>query len=323
MPHTLGPGAYYAGTSGRLINTRLPDGRNPRVGDTFTIASRVKNEGTEVLYLTVRYEIHRFDDGRNIEIRAGQNYGGGGLGEPLPFEYFYADGYLGGGAWGVEHGWSNPGALVGEPDGSFSESTTASAETGWYTFEDVTLSGRIIQNIDLEGYTRQPAGISNDFDPYIYIFDPAGDDTGSVQHGAWCDSLGGSPTWAWTGGRYYQGGPYDMPEYYGTIIHTEDGFNDMQMFVYNYGSSGQIMQIDALRWKVEYASITPTEPEIYTVMPGMEFDVPPVVWPVTEEQVGDYELTATIEYSAVEIPTFRHYNSIASKQVTFPFTIKP
>jgi hypothetical protein len=320
MPHTLGDGAFYYGTIGRLIRTNLPDGRNPRVGETFTISSKVKNEGDIPLWIQVRYEIHRFDDGRNIEIRAGQTYGGGGLGEPLPFIEVYADGYLGGG----DGSWSNPGALIGPPDGNYQECTSAYGMTGWYTFPSITLAGREIQNVDLYGYTAQPDGSTSwDFDPYVYVFDPTYDDTGDVLFAGWCDSLGGTPTWAWTGGRYYQGGPYDMPEYYGNALHYEAGFNAMQVEVMNYCPSGPRQQIDSIKWIVEFASITPVIYGIYVVEPGMEMELPPVTWPVTAEQVGSYELTSTIEYSGIEIPTFRHYNSMGSRTIVSSFTVKP
>jgi hypothetical protein len=326
IEHTLSEeGAYYYGTTVRLIRVNLPYGRKVHAGDLFTIDAKVKNEGTIPIWVKVRYEIHRFDDGRNIEIYSGQTYGGGGLGEPLPFEYFYADQYLGGGTWGIEDGtWTNPGALVGEPDSVYSECTTAYGTTGWYAFEDVTLAGRVIQNIDLFGYTAQPDGSTSwDFDPYVYAFDTPLDDSGNVVYGAWADSMGGTPTWAWTGGRYYSGGPYDMPEYYGTYGHTEAGFNSLQVFIENYCPSGPRQQIDAMRWKVEYASITPVQVPVYMVMPGEELELGDIIWPSTEEQVGTYELTATIEYSAIEEIAFRKYNSMASPQKTLSFWIVP
>jgi hypothetical protein len=326
IEHTLGEGAFYYGSTARLVRVNLPDyGRKTKAGQVFTIAAKVQNKGTIPLYIKVRFEIHRFDDGRNIEIHSGQNYGGGGLGEPLPFEYFYADQYLGGQSWMIEDGsWTNPGALVGEPDNVYSECTTAYGTTGWYAFEDVTLAGRVIQNIDLYGYTAQPDGSTSwDFDPYVYCFDTPLDDSGDVLAAGWTDSLGGTPTWAWTGGRYYQGGPYDMPEYYSTFWHSEAGFNSMQVFVENYCPSGPRQQIDAMRWKVEYASITPVEIPVCMVMPGEYFEMPPVVWPSTDEQIGSYELTATIEYSGIEEVAFRKYNSMASTQKTLSFWIVP
>jgi hypothetical protein len=313
IEHTRAGEAYYYGTTGRLLRVNLPDGRKITAGDTFDICAKVKNEGNIPIYLQVVFEIHRFDDGRNIEIRAGQTYGGGGLGEPLPFEYFYVDGYrenplIGG------HEWYNEGdSMVGEPDGNYMYANSAYAWSMFYSFEDVTLAGREIQNVDLQGYTSQPDGSQDwDFDPYVFPW------------GAWCDSMGGTVGWSWTGGRYYSGGPYDMPEYYiNGAIHTEEAFNSAEVFIENYCPSGPEQRIDAMRWKVEYASITPVVYEIYTVMPGVEVELPCITWPSTLEQVGSYELTATIEYSALEDPTFRHYNSMGSTQKTLSFWIVP
>ncbi len=317
IPHAVGPGAFYAGTTGYLVRVNLPDGRNPRVGDVFTIAPKVRNEGDIGLYVMVRLDIHRLDDGRNIEIRSGQTYGGGGLGEPLPFEYFYVDGYY----EAIETGgWSNVGAsLIGEPDGNYASSTSACHLTSMYTFEDVALAGREIQNIDLQGYTSQPDGASNDFDPYVFA--------GGVHAWTWADSMGGSVPWAWTGGRYYQGSAFDMPEYYdestGFYLHTEEGFNNIEVLLHNYGASGPRMLIDAMRWRVEFASITPVQIPFYYVPPGEEMELPPITWPVVEDHIGSYELTATIEYSGIDIVTYRHYNSMGSPQKTLFFTIKP
>jgi hypothetical protein len=313
IPHAVGPGAFYVGTVGYLIRVNLPDGRNPRVGDVFTIAPKVRNEGDIPLYVRVRLDIHRLDDGRRIEIRSGQTYGGGGLGEPLPTEYFYVDAYrenpiIGG------HEWTNEGdAMVGEPDGNYIEATTAYALSMFYSFEDLTLAGREVQNVDLFGYTSQPDGSTAwDFDPYVFPW------------GAWCDSMGGTVGWAWTGGRYYSGGPYDMPEYYiGNGMTTEAGFNGAEVMLQNYCPSGPRQQIDAMRWRVEFASITPVEIPIYYVLPGEELELGPITWPVSVDHIGSYELTATIEYSGIDLVVYRHYNSMGSPQKTLTFTIKP
>jgi len=315
IEHTLSEeGAYYYGTVGKLIRVNLPDyGHKIKAGQLFHICAKVQNRGDITLYVKVRFEIHRFDDGRNIEIYTGQTYGGGGLGEPLPFEYFYVDGYrenpmIGG------HEWYNEGdSMIGEPDGNYMYADTAYAWSMFYSFEDVTLAGRVIQNVDLYGYTAQPQGSTSwDFDPYVFPW------------GAWCDSMGGSPTWSWTGGRYYSGGPYDMPEYYiGAAIHTEEAFNSAEVMIENYCPSGPEQMIDAMRWKVEYASITPVEVPVYPVLPGEEVELPCVVWPSTEEQIGEYELTATIEYSGIEEVAFRKYNSMPWPQKTLSFEILP
>lgn len=60
-------------------------------GETFNLSSRVWNFGDTPLYVRVRFDIDRDEDGRRIVIRSGQTYTGGGLGEPLPYEYLYLD----------------------------------------------------------------------------------------------------------------------------------------------------------------------------------------------------------------------------------------
>ncbi len=74
---------------------------------------------------------------------------------------------------------------------------------------------------------------------------------------------------------------------------------------------------------MEFASITPVVVPIYYVLPGEEMELGPITWPVTEDHIGSYELTATIEYSGIDLAVYRHYNSMGSPQKTLTFTIKP
>lgn len=284
--------SYYYGPKASLIRIEVLPSRHVKAGAAnITFWAKVRSESLIPLWVRVRFDISRMEDGRRIRLYTGQKYLGGGLGEPPPFEYLYCDGYYPVYEWN----WNDPGAsVVGKPDGNFAESTITDAVTSMYTFEDIDLAGRVIQNVDLYGYTRQPDGIANDFDPYMFTYDELGN---PVMQWIWCDSLGGSTTWAWTGGRYYQGGPYDMPEYFGTHMHTQEGINSIEVLIQNWGASGPRMQIDALRWKVEFATIVPKTPPIYSLPPYQEMDLE-TYWVTDPDHIGSYELIATIEYTA-------------------------
>jgi hypothetical protein len=282
-------GSFYHGPVANLINANMPDGRVVHVGDFVNFMSKAVSHSDVPLTIRTRFEFERIDDGRRFNVYAAQNYAGGGLGEPYPSQYLYVDGY----SPYAEFDWTNPGAsLIGEPDGNYAESTVAGAMTSLYTFEDITLAGREVLNIDLEGYTRQPDGAANDFDPYIFS-DP-------VHAWTWADSMGGTTTWAWTGGRYYSGGPYDMPEYYdgGRYLWTETGINNIEVLIYNYGASGPRQQIDAMRLKVEFSPITPVAVPNFEIDPYTELELDPMtIAEVLDSMVGTYTVTVALEYT--------------------------
>ncbi len=313
IPCTLGDTGFYEGTTGSLIRMNLPDGRKVKVGQSFPISAKVRNDGDVPLMVRVVLDIRRMEDARAIELWSGQTYYGGYIGAPPPTTYLYADGYYA----AIEGGWTNPGAsLIGEPDGNVASSTTASALTGFYTFEDITLpwSGySVMSNVDFDGYTRQ-SNTANDFDPYAWTYDEFGNE---IVSWAWCDSMGGSTSWAWTGQRYYYGA-YDFPEYYG-FPRTETAVNNAELLLHNYGASGILMEIDALRMRIEFATIVPVEAPTYMVGPGEELELDNVVWVSTEDHIGSYELTATIQYTSEGF----HWNSMGSMQKTLSFWIVP
>ena len=300
-------GSDYYGCYANLINVAMPDGRNPHVGDAITFTSAAKNFGDLPIMVRTRFDLERLEDGRRIKIYSGQNYAGGGLGEPLPFEYLYVDG------WSELGGWYNEGAsMVGEPDGNYMWADSAYAFSGLYSFEDITLAGREVANVDFFGYTSQPDGSTGwDFDPYVFPW------------GAWCDSMGGSADWAWTGGRYYAGGPYDMPEYYiGGAIHTEEGINGAEVGIENYCPSGPKQLIDAMRMKIEFSPITPVVIPIYTVEPGEGLELGPfTIGTATEDMIGTYVATATLEYTLTGGGETAWPEGIKTR--TFSFEIKP
>jgi hypothetical protein len=295
-------GGYYHGCTADLINVQIDGGRIHHVGEDLIINSQARNDGDVDVNATVRFDFERMEDGRRIRMYSGQNYAGGGLGEPNPSEWHYCNGYVG----GIEDGtWTHTtpvvgDSLIGDVDGEYAECTTAYGTTGYYTFEPITLSGRVILNIDFFGYTRQE-DTDWDLDPYIEFYD----DEGAFLGWAWVDSMGGSADWAWTGGRYYMGDPtYDMPEYYfgktcpAGIGHTEEGFNNMLLYIENYCPSGPHQQIDAMKVFVEFSPITPVIPPEVTIAPKTEAVMPAATWnAMTADMVGTYVLTATLEYT--------------------------
>jgi hypothetical protein len=312
----------YYGCDANLVRVNMPDGKHPNVGEPVTFAVRAKNFGDEELTVRARFDIERIEDGRRIKIYTGQNYAGGGLGEPLPFEEYYLAEYIG----GLEvppGGWTNYGAAVlGPPDGNYAESTTAMAWTGYYLFPQIDLAGRVIQQCDVYGYIAQPDGSTAwDFDCYLDFFD----DEANYLGWAWVDSMGGSATWTWSGGRYYAGSKYDMPEYYMGLFGipwTEEVFNNMIFSIENYCPSGPRQQIDSVKIKVEYAPITPVAVPSYTIGPGMELELPPfTIGTATTDMIGTYVATCTLEYTATGGGETAWPEG--AKTRTFTFSIEP
>jgi hypothetical protein len=306
--------SFYYGPTANLIRVEMPYGRVIKVGDYVEFKSKAKNHGDVPLYVRTRFDIERLEDGRRIKIYSGQNYAGGGLGEPVPFTYLYVDGYY---EW-LEWGWTNPGAsLIGLPDGNAASSNTYSDITSMYTFEDINLAGRVILNVDIEGYTRQEDP-GDDIDPYIFSYDEEGN---SVLAWTWGDSMGWTTDWAWTGGKYYSGTPYDMPEYFDRDRHlwTEQGINSVEVLLHSYCLSGSLMEIDAMRWRLDFSPITPVEPPEYEIQPDEELELDPMtIAEVTEDMIGTYVATATLEYTLEGL-----FWNEGAKVRTFSFVIEP
>lgn len=300
---TTTSGSYYYGPTARLIRTNLPEGRKITAGQTFPIQAKVKNDGDVPLNVTVRFDILR-EDGRKIVIRAGQSYSGGGLGEPLPFEYLYVDEFN---EYYYEFN-GDPTNLFGEPDGSYIEGDFDAGWASLYSFEDITLAGREIANIWVEGYTRYPNGATEGVDIDLYGFS-------SVSSFAWWGSCYGTSDWGWHGTRWIDGESVlqQQPE-----LADETELNNVELLVYNYlGDAPDVIQIDGMRLTVEFASIVPVNPPIYEVQPGEELELDPVIWISDLDHVGSYDLTATIEYTSEDF----HWNSWGSVQKTSFFWI--
>jgi hypothetical protein len=299
-------GSEYNGATARLIRTQLPDGRHMTAGDTFTIESRVKNEGDVPLTVRVRYDISRAEDARIVVIRAGQTYTGGGLGEPLPYEYIYVDEFN---EWYYEFN-GDPTNLFGTPDGSYIEGDTNAQWASLYGFESLPLAGRTVAAIWVETYSRFPNGFTEAVDIDLYGFS-------SVSAFAWWGSSWGSTDWGWVGTRWIGGEDVlmQMPE-----LADQTELNNVELLVYNYhGDAPDVMQIDSIRLRVEFASIVPLSGEEYVIPPGAEMDLDPVTWVSDMDQVGTYELTATIEYTEDGY----HWNSWGSAPKTSWFVIAP
>ena len=300
IPHETA-GGYYHGCSARLISVSLPDGRKVTAGDTFTIETKVKNEADIPLNVTVKCWIQRAEDGRTIEIRPGQMYAGGGLGEPRPFECLYVDEFD---EWYYE--WNNPPEnLFGEPDGDYIEGDFNAAWASLYSFEDITLGGREIAEINVLGYTRYPNGATEAADIDVY------DVTAGF---AWWGSLWGTADWGWHGVRWTTDSVLTTCPY----LADETNLNDVQMLLYDYyGDDPDVLQVDSMCLKVEFAGITPVVYLTWELQPGEVRVLPDIVWVSNEDHIGTYSLNAQIEYSCA----FLKWNSWGSMEKDLHFWI--
>jgi hypothetical protein len=301
LPHKTSD-AFFSGPTGRLIRTNMPDGRKVKAGTTFPIAARVKNDGDIPLNMRVRFDITRLEDSRTIRVYTGQSYTGGGLGEPRPYEYLYVDEFN-----EVYQEWTGAASDVfGEPDGNYIEAQDHALWSLEYSFEDISLGGREIADIFLEGYTQYPNGPSEaaDIDVYrVWAFE-------------WWGSLYGSFDWGWSPVRWTS----DSVLTSSPDLADETALNDVAVLVYSYhATTTDVMRLDSMRLKVEFASIVPVVVPSYEIGPGMEVELDPVTWLSAEDHIGTYELTATIEYQSEGFK----WNSWGSTQKSMHFWIVP
>jgi len=302
LPYTAFGGFYY-GTIGEFVRMNMPGGRKVRAGETFIIGGKVKNHGDIPLWVRIRYDISRVEDGRKIVIRSGQTYTGGGLGEPLPFEYLYLDEFN---EWYYEF-TGDPTNALGEPDGLYIEGNVDAQWASLYGFEDIALAGREIANIWVEGYTRYPNGFTEGVDIDLY----------GLPTFTWWGSCYGTTDWGWHGTRWIDGESVLQQE---PQLADETELNNVELLIYNYlGDAPDVIQIDSVRLKVEFAAITPVIAQEYEVLPGGTMELDPVTWVSTEDHIGTYEITATIEYTSDHF----HWNSWGSNQKTTHFWIVP
>jgi hypothetical protein len=305
LPHETA-GGYYHGSYARLLRVNLPDGRKVTAGTTFEISTKVKNEGDVPMNVTVGLRIQRAEDGRTNEIRPGQTYAGGGLGEPRPFEYLYVDEFN-----ELYYEWNNPPEnLFGEPDGNYIEGDTHAAWACFYSFEDITLAGREIADIWVEGYTQYPNGASEGLDIDLYGFS-------SINSFVWWGSCYGSADWGWHGTRWIDGESVfqQMPE-----LADETELNNCELLLYDYyGIAPDVMRVDSMRLKVEFSGITPVVYLTWELQPGEERELPDIVWISNEDHIGSYSVVANIEYSS----EFIKWNNWGSEEKDLFFWIVP
>ena len=310
----------FHGATADLIRVNMPDGRNVYVGQEATFQIKARNDGDVPLYVRGKLAVKRAEDGRRIDLYAGQTYFGGYLGAEPPFTYLYVDGYSEGFTGWTLYGDAPHLDAIG--DGNYIESTAAWDLSGFWTFEDITLPYlgiyNVVSNVDLYGYT-QVEDPSGDIDPYI--FTTVG---GESIPWCWTDSMGGTTDWAWTGVRHYFG-VYDFPEYYGFPLN-EEAINNMEIAFENYpGIAGDAwMRVDACRAKVEFATIVPLLGEIepLVIMPGEEAELDVITWIPVEDHIGTYDAEVTIEYSSEYGESWAHWRNKGDKVATFTFRVK-
>jgi hypothetical protein len=295
----------------------MPDGRHIYVGSEGTFCVKARNDGDVNLAVRARLEFERMEDGRRIRLYSGDNgqtYYGGYLGAEPPFTYLYCDGYDGA-IPGWDH-WGDSPYLDAVEDGNLVNSTVNDAMDAFYTFEDIDLpwSGySVISNVDFYGYTKC-AETAPDVDPYCFTT------AGGVDYSfMWCDSMGGTTDWAWTGCRYYFG-VYNFPEYYGFPL-TEEAVDNMELLLYNFGGA-KGLQVDALRAKVEFATITPIEVDPVIIGPGEEVELPCITWIATIDHVGKYIVTCYLEYSELYPDVGWHLKNTGEKVSAFSFWVE-
>jgi len=105
-------GSYYTGSSAtllRLVGVGMGYDDTPTkrayVGQTFHWNQKVINEGDVPLYVRVRFDITREEDGRYIRLYSGQTYLDGAFGEdPSTTDEIYVNGFTG--TYGAGWGWN-------------------------------------------------------------------------------------------------------------------------------------------------------------------------------------------------------------------------
>jgi hypothetical protein len=307
-------GSFFYGCTADLVRLNMPDGRHIFVGSEAIFQIKVRNDGDVPMAVQARLEFERMEDGRRIRLYTGQTYYGGYLGAEPPYTWLYCDGYD-----GAYSEWTKYGAspyLDAIEDGNYVESYVDAAWDAFYSFEDIDLpwSGySVISNVDFYGYTKCTS-TGPDVDPYC--FTTSG---GTSYSFMWCDSMGGSLNWAWTGCRYYFG-QYDFPEYYGFPL-TEEAVDNMELLLYNYGGTDGLW-VDALRARVEFATITPITVDPIVILPGEEVELPVVTWVATSDHVGKYTVSCNLEYSELYPDVGWHMKNVGEKVRAFSFWVE-
>jgi hypothetical protein len=271
---------YYHGAYADLADPVLiySPGRTVNLKETneLILQTTIHNFATVPLDVRARFDIFG-EDASFRNIYAGQMYNT----VPPPSEYLYVDEFN---EWFYE--WNNPPEnLFGEPDGDYIEGTANAQWASLYSFEDITLAGREIVDLTLEGYTRYPNGATDAVDADVYDI-PGGF--------VWFGSLWGTADWGWHGVRWTA----DSVLTCSPRLADETELNNLEILVYNYhGDAPDTIELDSMRLRVDFASVAPATPPVYTLAPGDTLTVS-AKWVLIPEDIGKYYGTVYAEFSA-------------------------
>jgi len=268
---------YYYGPTVDFVEMELTTGRavNLRVYGEIGFKTTITNPSPIPLNASVRYDIigediwHTFYSGQTYRTTA------------PPSVYLYVNEFT---ADYTE--WTAVGDspyLDAPDDGNYVEGTFDAAFMAFFGFEDITLGDRLIDNVQLEGYTNGPLNEGIDYDAYSQNF-------------AWVGSLYGAGAPAWVTPRWVGADTTSDME---PSLLTEAGINDFGLLLYLYdpdslGGPGNI--VDCARLRVDFASVAPVDPPIYTILPGENITVE-TTWILDMVDVGRYNCKATVEFS--------------------------
>jgi hypothetical protein len=278
-------GGFYHGHTVDLVPgsdlVTVTPGRsvNMKDYDMVTFGTTIHNFGTVPLMATVGIDIFG-EDASFRSFQAGQTYNS----VPPASEYFYVESF-GPVYWDM---WTQVGMdpwLDAPDDGNYVTDTTDGHLMGLWQVEDISLPpGREISDVIIEGYCDGPFDPGVDFDAYILY--------GGFN---WVGSLyaTGAPEWntvRWTTDTVGASIP-DML--------TEAGFNSMMLVLYYYnpGGSPDPGIVDCVRFRVDYAQVSPFTAPVYTLAPGETLTVDLAAWSLLPMDIGRYYCTAYVEFS--------------------------
>ena len=269
-------GDFY-GPTATLIRGHVT-ARDMVVGETQTFNLKVKNTADVPLSVRAYGDMYRVEDGQRLEIYSGQTYTGFG---PVDYEYLYVDAFD-----EMYYEWDYPHEnLFGEPDGNFIEATGNALWATEYSFEDITLDGKLIGTLILEGYCQYPNGATDGADIDMYAMQPVAF--------SWFGSLWGTETWAWRRVRWTTDTMTDVIPSLG----TEAGLNGLTMLVYAYyADADNPIRMDSLRIRVEFSKFAPVNPEIHVLQPGEVLELPAAQWTLKPDDVGKWITTLSCDY---------------------------
>jgi len=273
-------GGYYYGMVADLVHLTLANRpRSLTLDGNQIFHTKVRNDGDMPLYVKVRIDNVRIEDGTKISHWAGQTWTTAPSRAP---EYYYVDNFT-----NTRSTWTKYGSapyLDAVGDGNYIEAPTGDTlQDRFYTFQDIDLSdGAKIKTVTLEGYTNGPYDEAHDFDMYSGSF-------------TWLGSLYATGDWKWVGTRWADAPASDMDP---TLL-TEAGFNAYSLLVYNYGAApGPGNIIDCMRFKVEfYPPVDPPTTPVYVCPPKGTLALDDSMWVLRSSDLGTYAVTGTAYFS--------------------------